>query len=258
MGIFIWAMRLLTAPLVWPIAAPLSVLLERGYTRSDETGEAFPHGMGVPVHSGLLCCRCLAWLFPARLPTMCRISCVRWSGVFDASSAAAHRWLLGGLCSWPRAGNMDIGAAIYTAVQMGLLAGCFALTSAARLRVSAARARQTRAAVFFRALSGAYGDGGERDERRAVRRFFCADARFLNEMNGEADPRPVCENRACGALAVMLAQQHGVCRAGVAGAVSVGSRRGAEMRRWPCCWRWRWALAEMRRSKARHARGSAT
>ena len=45
-------------------------------------------------------------------------------------------------------GDINLGAALYTALQMALLAGCFALTCGSIARQSGARAAK-RAAVFF-------------------------------------------------------------------------------------------------------------
>ncbi|MFR2150564.1 MAG: hypothetical protein ACLS7Z_08635 [Christensenellales bacterium] len=103
---------LLTAALlVWPIAALLSVLLERGYTRSMRQEKRFRTGWAFAVHSGLLCADVCAWLFPARLPTMCRISCVRWSrGAYSTHHPLLHTLLLGGLLQLGRALGIWISA----------------------------------------------------------------------------------------------------------------------------------------------------
>ena len=132
-------------------------------------------------------CRCQAWLFPGSfaydVPYQLRQVV---TGAYSTHHPLLHTLLLGGLLQLGRAlGNIDIGAAIYTAVQMGLLAGVLC----ADLRLDCASVRRARGKArggLFRALSAAYGDGGERDERRAVRRLFCADARFFERDEREA------------------------------------------------------------------------
>lgn len=168
------------------------MLLERGYTRSMRQEKRFRTGWAF-----LFILACYVPMFGVAFPWLVCLRCAvsAASGghgrVFDASSVAAHAAARRSFAAWPRAGNIDIGAAIYTAVQMGLLAGCFALTCGSIARQCGARAAK-RAAVFFALLSAAYGDGGERDERRAVRWLFCADARFFERDEREADPQPVC------------------------------------------------------------------
>ena len=132
---------LLTAALlVWPIAALLSVLLERGYTRSMRQEKRFRTGWAflfilacyVPMF-GVAFPGSFAYDVPYQLRQVA-------TGAYSTHHPLLHTLLLGGLLQLGRAlGNMDIGAAIYTAVQMGLLAGCFALTCGSIARQCGAR-----------------------------------------------------------------------------------------------------------------------
>ena len=141
---------LLTAALlVWPIAALLSVLLERGYARSGKWEKHFRAGWAflfilacyVPMF-GVAFPGSFAYDVPYQLRQVA-------TGAYSTHHPLLHTLLLGGLLQLGRAlGNIDIGAAIYTAVQMGLLAGCFALTCGSIARQCGARAAK-RSAVFF-------------------------------------------------------------------------------------------------------------
>lgn len=209
---------LLTAALlVWPIAALLSVLLERGYTRSMRQEKRFRTGWAflfilacyVPMF-GVAFPGSFAYDVPYQLRQVV-------TGAYSTHHPLLHTLLLGGLLQLGRAlGNMDIGAAIYTAVQMGLLAGCFALTCSSIAQQSRRAGGKTRGGLFC-ALSAAHGDGGERDEGCAVRRFFRADACVFERDEYKTDPQSVRENSGMRRFGSDAAQQHGLCRAGVAG-----------------------------------------
>lgn len=211
---------LLTAALlVWPIAALLSVLLERGYTRSMRQEKRFRTGWAflfilacyVPMF-GVAFPGSFAYDVPYQLRQVV-------TGAYSTHHPLLHTLLLGGLLQLGRAlGNMDIGAAIYTAVQMGLLAGCFALTCGSIARQCGERAAK-RAAVFFALYPLHMVMAVNATKDVLFGGFFCADARFFERDEREADPQPVCENRSLRRAGGDAAQQHGVCRAGVAGAV---------------------------------------
>lgn len=211
---------LLTAALlVWPIAALLSVLLERGYTRSMRQEKRFRTGWAflfilacyVPMF-GVAFPGSFAYDVPYQLRQVV-------TGAYSTHHPLLHTLLLGGLfAAWPRAGEYGYRRGDLHGGADGLAGRVLC----ADLRLDCASVRRARGKArggLFRALSAAYGDGGERDERRAVRRLFCADARFFERDEREADPQPVCENRSLRRAGGDAAQQHGVCRAGVAGAV---------------------------------------
>ncbi|MFR2150563.1 MAG: hypothetical protein ACLS7Z_08630 [Christensenellales bacterium] len=143
---------------------------------------------------------------------------------------------------------MDIGAAIYTAVQMGLLAGCFALTCGSIARQCGARAAK-RSAVFFALYPLHMVMAVNATKDVLFGGFFALTLAFLNEMNAKPARSLYAKIAACGALAVMLRNNMAYAALAWLALWSDRFRRKGEMRRWPCCWRWRWALAEMRRSK---------
>ena len=187
------------------------------YARA-EAGKNIPRGAGVRVHAGLLCADVLR-----RVPRFVRLRCAVPTAagghgcVFDASSAAAHAGAGRAAAAWPRAGRYQPRrGAVYRAANGaagGMLCADLRLDCAA-VRRAGGEARGS----LFRALSAEHGDGGERDEGRAVRRLFGADAGASERDSGKAVARADAENRGLRRAGGDAAQQHGVCRAGVAGA----------------------------------------
>ncbi|MFR8978746.1 MAG: DUF6020 family protein, partial [Christensenellales bacterium] len=196
---------LLTAALlVWPIAALLSVLLERGYTRSMRQEKRFRTGWAflfilacyVPMF-GVAFPGAFAYDVPYQLRQVV-------TGAYSTHHPLLHTLLLGGLLQLGRAlGNMDIGAAIYTAVQMGLLAGCFTLTCGSIARQCGARAAK-RAAVFFALYPLHMVMAVNATKDVLFGGFFALTLAFLNEMNAKPTRSLYAKIAACGALAVML------------------------------------------------------
>ena len=196
---------LLTAALlVWPIAALLSVLLERGYTRSMKQEKRFRAGWAfafilacyVPMF-GIAFPGSFAYDVPYQLRQVV-------TGAYSTHHPLLHTLLLGGLLQLGRAlGSINLGAALYTAVQMALLAGCFALTCGSIARQSGARAAK-RAAVFFALYPLHMVMAVNATKDVLFGGFFALTLVFLNEMNAQAN-RGLCAKIAvCGALTVML------------------------------------------------------
>ena len=130
-GGVIWAggALLVAALLVWPIAALLAVLLERGYTRVLRQEKTFRAGRAFAF---MLACYvpmfCVAFpgSFAYDVPYQLRQVV---TGAYSTHHPLLHTLVLGGLLQLGRAlGDINLGAALYTALQMALLAGCFALT----------------------------------------------------------------------------------------------------------------------------------
>ncbi len=72
-----------------------------------------------------------------------------FTGAYSAHHPLAHTLLLGGCVVLGRAlGSITLGAALYTAVQMALLAACFAAACASVSRFASARAARWAAAFF--------------------------------------------------------------------------------------------------------------
>ncbi|MBR3795902.1 MAG: hypothetical protein IKK34_07740 [Clostridia bacterium] len=72
-----------------------------------------------------------------------------FTGKYSSHHPLAHTLLLGGLVKLGHhIGNINLGAALYTAIQMAALAACFALTCASISRQSGARAARWAAAFF--------------------------------------------------------------------------------------------------------------
>ena len=145
-GGVIWAggALLVAALLVWPIAALLAVLLERGYTRALRREKTFRAGRAFAF---ILACYvpmfCVAFpgSFAYDVPYQLRQVV---TGAYSTHHPLLHTLALGGLLQLGRAlGDINLGAALYTALQMALLAGCFALTCGSIARQSGARAVRT-------------------------------------------------------------------------------------------------------------------
>lgn len=217
---------LLTAALlVCPIAALLSVLLERGYTRSMRQEKRFRTGWAflfilacyVPMF-GVAFPGSFAYDVPYQLRQVV-------TGAYSTHHPLLHTLLLGGLLQLGRAlGNIDIGAAIYTAVQMGLLAGCFALTCGSIARQCGARAAK-RAAVFFALYPLHMVMAVNATKDVLFGGFFALTLAFLNEMNAKPTRSLYAKIAACGALAVMLRNNMAYAALAWLALWSVGSRR---------------------------------
>ncbi|MFR2020542.1 MAG: DUF6020 family protein, partial [Christensenellales bacterium] len=225
-GGVIWAggALLVAALLVWPIAALLAVLLERGYTRSMRQ-ENIPHGMGVRVHSGLLCAdvwRGVPGSFAYDVPYQLRQVV---TGAYSTHHPLLHTLALGGLLQLGRAlGDINLGAALYTALQMALLAGCFALTCGSIARQSGARAAK-RAAVFFALypLNMVMAVNATKDVLFGG--FFALTLALLNEIQ-EAVARAGAKIAVCGALAVMLRNNMAYAALAWLALLTIGLRKG--------------------------------
>ncbi|MFR6026467.1 MAG: hypothetical protein ACLUMK_08015 [Christensenellales bacterium] len=140
---------------------------------------------------------------------------------------------------------------------MGLLAGCFALTCGSIARQCGARAAK-RAAVFFALYPLHMVMAVNATKDVLFGGFFALTLAFLNEMNAKPTRSLYAKIAACGTLAVMLRNNMAYAALVWLALLTSACEKRRKARRWPCCWRWRWALAEMRRSKARRMRRTAT
>ena len=119
-----------------------------------KVGKAFPRGLGVPVHSGLLWADVPGVAFPGSfaydVPYQLRQAV---TGAYSTHHPLLHTLLLGGLLQLGRAlGDIDIGAAIYTAVQMALAGRMLCADLRLDCAVSPARARQSARRSFSRSI----------------------------------------------------------------------------------------------------------
>ena len=205
-GGVIWAggALLVAALLVWPIAALLAVLLERGYTRALRREKTFRAGRAFAF---ILACYvpmfCVAFpgSFAYDVPYQLRQVV---TGAYSTHHPLLHTLVLGGLLQLGRAlGDINLGAALYTALQMALLAGCFALTCGSIARQSGARAAK-RAAVFFALypLNMVMAVNATKDVLFGG--FFALTLALLNEIREKPSRGLALKIAACGALAVML------------------------------------------------------
>ena len=195
---------LAAAILIWPAAALLSVMLERGYARSGKREKRFRAGWAFAF---ILACYGPMFLiaFPGSfaydVPYQLRQAV---TGVYSTHHPLLHTLLLGGLLQLGRAlGDIDIGAALYTAVQMTLLAGCFARTCSSIAQQSGARAAK-RAAVFFALYPLHMVMAVNATKDVLFGGFFALTLAFLNEMNTKPTRSLYAKIAVCGALAVML------------------------------------------------------
>ena len=205
-GGVIWAggALLVAALLVWPIAALLAVLLERGYTRALRREKTFHAGRAFAF---ILACYvpmfCVAFpgSFAYDVPYQLRQVV---TGAYSTHHPLLHTLVLGGLLQLGRAlGDINLGAALYTALQMALLAGCFALTCGSIARQSGARAAK-RTTVFFALypLNMVMAVNATKDVLFGG--FFALTLAFLNEMQEKPSRGLTLKIAVCGALAVML------------------------------------------------------
>ena len=196
---------LLTAALlVWPIAALLSVLLERGYARSMRQEKRFRAGR---VFWFILTCYvpmfavALPGSFAYDVPYQLRQVV---TGAYSTHHPLLHTLLLGGLLQLGRAlGDINVGAGLYTALQMTLLAGCFALTCGSIARQCGARAAK-RAAVFFALYPLHMVMAVNATKDVLFGGFFALTLALLNEMNAKPTQGLYAKIAVCGALTVML------------------------------------------------------
>ena len=196
---------LLTAALLTgPIAALLSVLLERGYARSIKAEKPFRTGR---AYAFILACYVpMFWVaFPGSfaydVPYQLRQVV---TGTYSTHHPLLHTLLVGGLLQLGRAlGDIDVGAALYTALQMALLAGCFALTCGSIARQSGARAAK-KAAVFFALYPLHMVMAVNATKDVIFGGFFALTLAFLNETHERPTRGLTLQIAACGALTVML------------------------------------------------------
>ena len=195
---------LAAALLVWPIAALLSVLLERGYARSVKQEKRFRAGWAFAF---ILACYVPMFLiaFPGSfaydVPYQLRQVVTE---AYSTHHPLLHTLLLGGFLQLGRAlGRINVGAALYTAVQMVLLAGCFSLTCSSIARQSGTRAAK-RAAVFFAVYPLHMVMAVNATKDVLFGGFFALTLVFLNEMNAKPTHSLYTKIAVCGAFAVML------------------------------------------------------
>ena len=195
---------LVAALLVWPITALLSVLLERGYARSMKQEKGFRAGRAFAF---ILACYVPMFLiaFPGSfaydVPYQLRQVV---TGAYSTHHPLLHTLLMGGLLQLGRAlGDINIGAAVYTALQLALLAGCFALTCGSIARQSGTRAAK-RAAVFFALYPLHMVMAVNATKDVLFSGFFALTLAYLNEMNAEPNRGLAAKIAVCGSLAIML------------------------------------------------------
>ena len=226
-GGVIWAggALLVAALLVWPIAALLAVLLERGYMRALRQEKPFYAGRAFAF---MLACYvpmfCVAFpgSFAYDVPYQLRQVV---TGAYSTHHPLLHTLALGGLLQLGRAlGDINLGAALYTALQMALLAGCFALTCGSIARQCGARAAK-RAAVFFALYPLHMVMAVNATKDVLFGGFFALTLAFLNEMNAKPTRSLYAKIAACGALAVMLRNNMAYAALAWLAMWSVGSRR---------------------------------
>ena len=196
---------LLTAALLTgPIAALLAVLLERGYARSIKAEKPFRTGRAFAFI--LACYVPMFWVaFPGSfaydVPYQLRQVV---TGTYSTHHPLLHTLLVGRLLQFGRAlGDIDVGAALYTALQMALLAGCFALTCGSIARQSGARAAK-KAAVFFALYPLHMVMAVNATKDVLFGGFFALTLALLNETHERPTRGLTLQIAACGALTVML------------------------------------------------------
>ena len=227
-GGIIWAggALLVAALLVWPIAALLAVLLERGYTRALRQEKPFRAGRAFAF---MLACYvpmfCVAFpgSFAYDVPYQLRQVV---TGTYSTHHPLLHTLALGGLLQLGRAlGDINLGAALYTALQMALLAGCFALTCGSIARQSGARAAK-RAAVFFALypLNMVMAVNATKDVLFGG--FFALTLALLNEMQERPSRGLTLKIAICGALAVMLRNNMAYAALVWLALLTIGLRKG--------------------------------
>jgi len=141
---------LLCAAALW---LPAAVLLDRLFARERRRheGEEKPLRAG-RVFAGIFACYvpmllvsfpgAFAYDVPFQLEQV-------FTGAYSSHHPLLHTLLLGGCVKLGQAlGQINLGAALYTVLQMAALAGCFALTCASIARQCGSRAAR-RSAVFF-------------------------------------------------------------------------------------------------------------
>lgn len=126
------------------------------------------------------------------------------TGQYSTHHPLLHTLLLGGLLQFGRMlGDINIGAALYTGLQMALLAGCFALTCASIARQCGARAGR-RAAVFFALYPLHMVMAVNATKDVLFSGCFALLLALLCETAEKPTPRLAAAVAVCGALAAML------------------------------------------------------
>jgi len=140
---------LCAAVLCLPAAWLLGRLLRRGGTRAAEEEKLFRPGRAFAL---IFACYIPMFLvsFPGAFAYDVPFQLEQaFTGKYSSHHPLLHTLLLGGCVKLGQLlGQINLGAALYTVVQMASLAGCFALTSASIARQSGARAAR-RSMLFF-------------------------------------------------------------------------------------------------------------
>lgn len=148
----LWA--LLAAGILTPLfGAALARLFEyRGKSKNSETGAMQKPFCTARAFAFILLCYVPMYLitFPGSFaydsPFQLRQA---FTGEYSTHHPLLHTLLLGGCVRLGQAlGSINMGAALYTAIQMALLAGCFALTCASVARRCGAKSARRCAVVF--------------------------------------------------------------------------------------------------------------
>ena len=142
---------LVSAALVLPAAALLRFLFKRGEKsrRSVQAQRSFPAGK---AFGALLICYapmfCIAFPGSFAYDVPFQLEQI-FTGSYSSHHPLLHTLLMGGCVYLGHAiGNINLGAALYTALQMTGLAACFAASCASIARQSGARAAKWSAAFF--------------------------------------------------------------------------------------------------------------
>lgn len=126
------------------------------------------------------------------------------TGQYSTHHPLLHTLLLDGLLQLgQRLGNINIGAALYTGLQMVLLAGCFALTCASIARQCSARAGR-RAAVFFALYPLHMMMAVNATKDVLFSGCFALTVALLCELTEKPTARLTAAAALCGALAAMM------------------------------------------------------
>ena len=126
------------------------------------------------------------------------------TGQYSTHHPLLHTLLLDGLLQLgQRLGNINIGAALYTGLQMVLLAGCFALTCASIARQCGARAGR-RAAAFFALYPLHMMMAVNATKDVLFSGCFALTVALLCELTEKPTARRTAAAALCGALAAML------------------------------------------------------
>ena len=141
---------LMTALVLWPIASGvLSLLLRKSGQRGKNAQGSFS-----PIKAFWAIFGCYVPMFLITFPgsfaydVPFQLEQV-FTGQYSTHHPLLHTWLMGGFVKLGHhIGNINLGAALYTAAQMAALAACFACVCASIERQSGARAARLSAAFF--------------------------------------------------------------------------------------------------------------